>query len=224
MAEARHLHRERPLLVIGAFPSRGADIADLVSDIAGAKVDGFVETEDWQKAGGTLEELPVHWIGDLGSFAGTHGAIVAGSIRHRLAVTPRIVEAGMPLATIIHPSASVSSKAEIGDGSVISRGAVVSNRARIGRLVFVNRATSIGHQTAVGDVSELGPGTTIAGQCRIKAQVTIGVGATVIDRRTIGRGAFVCAGSVVTKDIPPGVTAAGNPARVIRRSMPTAEF
>ncbi|WP_284329046.1 hypothetical protein [Demequina litorisediminis] len=34
---------------------------------------------------------------------------------------------------------------------------------------------------------------------------------------TIGRGSVVAAGSVVTKDVPPGVVVAGNPARVVRR-------
>ena len=37
---------------------------------------------------------------------------------------------------------------------------------------------------------------------------------------TIGYGSVIGAGSVVTRDVPPGVLAAGNPCRVIRRLVP----
>jgi len=44
----------------------------------------------------------------------------------------------------------------------------------------------------------------------------LGTNVTVLGGVTIGKGAKIGAGSVVTKDIPPGVTAAGNPCRVLR--------
>lgn len=45
---------------------------------------------------------------------------------------------------------------------------------------------------------------------------SIGSSVTVMCGVTIGRGAFVAAGAVVTKDVPPGATVAGVPARVIK--------
>lgn len=49
----------------------------------------------------------------------------------------------------------------------------------------------------------------------IGADVWIGGGAIVLPGKTIGDGAVVGAGAVVTRDVPPGVTVAGNPARSI---------
>jgi acetyltransferase-like isoleucine patch superfamily enzyme len=47
----------------------------------------------------------------------------------------------------------------------------------------------------------------------VRKGATIGTGATILGGVTIGERAFVGAGSVVTRDVPPGAVVAGNPAR-----------
>ncbi len=47
----------------------------------------------------------------------------------------------------------------------------------------------------------------------VEAGASIGAGATILPGLRIGRGAMVAAGSVVTRDVPPGATVIGNPAR-----------
>ena len=49
----------------------------------------------------------------------------------------------------------------------------------------------------------------------IRDRCFIGFGAIVLCGRTIGPGAIVAAGAVVTKDVPPGMVVAGNPAKII---------
>jgi UDP-2-acetamido-3-amino-2,3-dideoxy-glucuronate N-acetyltransferase len=51
----------------------------------------------------------------------------------------------------------------------------------------------------------------------IKKGASIGSNATILCGLTVGEGAIVGAGSVVTKDVPPHTIVAGNPARVIRK-------
>jgi acetyltransferase-like isoleucine patch superfamily enzyme len=53
-------------------------------------------------------------------------------------------------------------------------------------------------------------------QTLVKRRASIGSGATVLCGVTIGEGALVGAGSVVTKDVAPGTVVAGNPARVMK--------
>ena len=50
----------------------------------------------------------------------------------------------------------------------------------------------------------------------VKRRASIGSGAVILAGITIGEGALVGAGSVVTKDVPPRTIVAGNPARVVR--------
>jgi acetyltransferase-like isoleucine patch superfamily enzyme len=59
----------------------------------------------------------------------------------------------------------------------------------------------------------------------VKRGASIGSGSTILSNVVIGENAIVGAGSVVTRDVPPNVIVAGNPARVLRaiKSEPTAE-
>ena len=52
------------------------------------------------------------------------------------------------------------------------------------------------------------------------SDVWFGGNVVVLPGVTIGSGSVIGAGSVVTRDVPPGVLAAGNPCRVIRRLVP----
>ena len=58
---------------------------------------------------------------------------------------------------------------------------------------------------------------TYALPVRIEDNVWIGGGAIILPGVTIGRGSTIGAGSVVTRSIPAGCVAVGNPCRVIRR-------
>lgn len=49
----------------------------------------------------------------------------------------------------------------------------------------------------------------------VKKGASIGSNATILPGITIGEGALIGAGAVVTKDVPPGVTVVGNPAKIL---------
>jgi UDP-2-acetamido-3-amino-2,3-dideoxy-glucuronate N-acetyltransferase len=49
----------------------------------------------------------------------------------------------------------------------------------------------------------------------VKKGASVGANATILPGLTIGEGAMVGAGSVVTKDVPPGCKVVGNPARIV---------
>jgi acetyltransferase-like isoleucine patch superfamily enzyme len=51
----------------------------------------------------------------------------------------------------------------------------------------------------------------------VKQGASIGSGATLLPKVTVGENAIVGAGSVVTKDVLPNTIVAGNPAKILRR-------
>ncbi len=128
------------------------------------------------------------------------------------------------------------------DGAALDRGVVLlatSDTARIviGPRTYINRSTmidadalvEIGEQTMIGPFCYItdhdhaaragaapGMGPLVSAPTRIGARCWIGAHVTILKGVTIGDGAVIGAGSVVTKSVPPGVIAVGNPARVLK--------
>ena len=128
---------------------------------------------------------------------------------------------------------------EIGDGTrigtfvEIQRGARLGKRCKIQSHTFICEGVTIEDEVFVGHnvtfVNDLYPrATNPSGELQspddwrcvptlVKAGASIGSSATILAGVVIGERAMVGAGSVVTKDVPPGTIVAGSPARVLRR-------
>lgn len=84
-------------------------------------------------------------------------------------------------------------------------GLVVNDHTVIGRGVTLRNGVTIGHQHDGGPVPVIGD------------FVSFGAGAIALGGITIGEGAVIGAGSVVTHDVEPHTTVVGNPARTLQR-------
>jgi acetyltransferase-like isoleucine patch superfamily enzyme len=117
----------------------------------------------------------------------------------------------------VQKNASVGKNCKISSHTFICEGVVIEDDVFIGHNVtFINdiypRATAEGRlQTEADWVVE----TTL-----VKKGASIGSSVTILANVTIGERAIVGAGSVVTKDVPPGAIVAGNPARFLRNTEP----
>jgi bifunctional UDP-N-acetylglucosamine pyrophosphorylase / glucosamine-1-phosphate N-acetyltransferase len=129
--------------------------------------------------------------------------------------------------------AEVGESAAVGPYAFLRPGTVVGPEAKVGaycevKNTRVGRGSKVPHLSYVGDAeigedANLGAGTITANYDGVnKNRTTIGdgvftgVNTNLIAPVTIGDGAYLGAGSVVNKDIPPGKLAVGMPARVIR--------
>lgn len=120
-------------------------------------------------------------------------------------------------ATLRHPFSSVGREVEIGAGTSLAPGSIVTTRVKIGRHVILNVKASVSHDCVVGDYVNLNPGAILCGNVVAGEGSYIGAGATVIDGVNVGEWAVVGAGAAVVRDVPPRVTVAGVPARIIER-------
>jgi serine O-acetyltransferase len=98
--------------------------------------------------------------------------------------------------------------------------------AKIGRRVFIDHGMGvvIGEMAEVHDDCTIYQGVTLGGTSLVKGAkrhptlergVIVGANACVLGGFTVGQGARVGSGAVVTKPVPAGATAVGNPARII---------
>ncbi len=124
----------------------------------------------------------------------------------------------------IEPGAFIREQVEIGDNAVIMMGAVINIGAVIGDGSMVDMGAVIGGRAEVGRNCHIGAGAVLAGVVEpasavpvvVEDDVLIGANAVVIEGVRIGKGAVVAAGAIVTADVPPGMVAAGCPARIIK--------
>jgi len=98
--------------------------------------------------------------------------------------------------------------------------------AKIGHKVFIDHGMGIviGEMAEIGEGCTIYQGVTLGGTSLVKGAkrhptlgpgVIVGANACVLGGFTVGAGARVGSGAVVTKPVPAGATAVGNPARII---------
>lgn len=145
------------------------------------------------------------------------GAIVGiGDNTTRLLKLRDLAAGGVVLASVVHPAAVVSPRADVGEGSVIFAGAVLNPFARLGRGCIVNSCASVDHDCELADGVHVSPGAHLGGGVRVGEGSWIGIGASVIQGVSIGVGVTVGAGAAVVDDVADDETVVGVPARPIR--------
>jgi acetyltransferase-like isoleucine patch superfamily enzyme len=109
---------------------------------------------------------------------------------------------------------------EIGAYCKISTHSFLCSGVKIGDRVFVGHGVTFvndKHPRATNpDGTPPGPADWKLIYTWVEDDASIGSGATILCGVRIGKGAMVGAGAVVTKDVPPGKTVVGNPARVVK--------
>ena len=112
----------------------------------------------------------------------------------------------------VHPTAVLSTRCNIGEGTVVMQQAVIQSGTTVGKHCIVNTRASIDHDCIIANYVHVSPGSTICGNVTIGDLTWVGAGAIIIPGVSIGKNVIIGAGAVVIRDIPDNVTVVGNPA------------
>jgi sugar O-acyltransferase (sialic acid O-acetyltransferase NeuD family) len=149
--------------------------------------------------------------------AGAEVFIAVGDNLHRAQVAARLEALGVRLATLRHPSATISSFASVGEGTLIMPRAVINAGAILGGNCVLNSGAIVEHDCVIDNFVHLSPAACTGGNVHIGEAAHLGIGAIVLPGVSVGARAVVGAGCVVHRNLPENVVAVGVPARIIRR-------
>ena len=186
----------------------------------GKEVLGYLEQHGNYRILCVLDELAIEQCLDYPvvhpdkySDACRDAVLAAGMPEHKRWVLERYAPLHLRWITLIHPSASVSRSAHIGDGSIICPQASITGDAWLGELVLVNISAAVTHDAVVGARSTIFPYGFIAGGARLGEDCLVSAGAKVLPGVHVGDRARLGAGAVAHRNVPEDVLVCGNPAR-----------
>jgi acetyltransferase-like isoleucine patch superfamily enzyme len=151
--------------------------------------------------------------------------------------TGAVVFAGTRIGTrvIVGDQACVRERGEIGDDVVIGRGSLIENDTTVGARTTIQAMAYVTAYATLEDDVFIAPcvqtsNDNFMGRTEkrhalrkgptIRRGARVGVGAVLCPAVEVGEEAFVGAGAVVVKDVPPRVVVVGNPASVLRDVPP----
>jgi acetyltransferase-like isoleucine patch superfamily enzyme len=186
-----------------------------------------------------------------GAVLGKPPKLARHSTARRDAGEPLVIEAGAVVCcraivlagawigpgAIVGDQAFVRERSRVGAGSVIGRGSAVDNDVVVGERVRVQTDVYLTAYSLVEDDVFVGPGVLTTNDstmsrhdrsyelqgARLRRACRIGGAAVLTPGVEVGEEAFVAAGAVVTRDVPPRGVVMGVPARVVRE-VPDADL
>lgn len=185
-------------------------VADAIEQEGKYQIAGYVVNEEIVKKEsdnypivGNDEDLLKLYTNGIHYAAIGIGYLGKGNLRRKL--YEELKKIGYFLPVICDPSASLSKRIEIDEGTFIGKGAVINAGAKVEKMCIINSGAIIEHDCHVKEFSHVAVGTVLCGGVCIGSDVFVGANATVIQDIDVGNGCIIGAGEVLRKDVSGGM-------------------
>lgn len=188
-----------------------------VADVAlSAGITSLLFVDENAKPGEHFVGHPVHATFETSIPEGWACMPAAGSNQRRKEQVAFLQAAGLPIATLVSPYATIGVGAEVAAGCFVGHHAHIGPMARVGLAGIVNTGAVIEHDCVVGDFVHVSVNATTAGRSKLGNFVFLGAGATVIDGIEVSDNVVIGAGSVVISSIHCPGTYVGVPVKQVQ--------
>jgi sugar O-acyltransferase (sialic acid O-acetyltransferase NeuD family) len=134
-------------------------------------------------------------------------------IRYNIGLKIRDRKKLMP--NVIHRTASLSTKVNLGSGNFLSTNVSINVLTEIGDFCILNTGCIVEHECEIGNGVHIAPGAVLAGNVKVGDLSFIGANSVIKQGIKVGKNVTVGAGAVVLKDVADNLTIVGNPGRII---------
>ena len=209
------------VVIIGAggFAREVLDVLEAANGrTASYEILGFIVDPQYAEPGREVNGKPVlggfEWLGRHGEDVFAICGVGASDLRYHLVARAR--KLGVRFFSVIHPQAMITRWVTVGEGTIVTAGCILTNRIRLGDHVQVNLDCTVGHDTVIEDFVTLAPGVHVSGNVTLCEGCSVGTGANIIEKKTVGQWATLGAGTTVISDVPSDSTVVGVPGKVVR--------
>ena len=137
----------------------------------------------------------------------------------KVEILKQLRTAGRRTPSFVHPTCHVHPACRLGDGCLLYPMCNLDQEVELGHGVLLNNSVVVSHNSCVGAAAYLSPGVVLSGHVTVGDAAFLGSGVLVANNRRIGARACVGIGAVVTRDVPDGMSAIGNPLRLLERPL-----
>ena len=199
------------LLIIGAN-GHGKVVADIALKMNRWQCISFLDDDETIKLSMGIEVVgkstdAFKYIKDYDIFVGIGNNVTREKIQERLEAE------GASIPVLIHPETVIGEQVDVGIGTVVMAGVVINCCTKIGKGCIINTSSTIDHDNVIKDYVHMGPGAHLAGTVIVGKGTWLCIGSVVSNNINITSGCTVGAGAVVVKDINEAGTYIGIPAR-----------
>ncbi len=209
----------KDLYIIGAggFGREVAWLVERINEIEPTwNIKGFID--DNESRWGTKENDYVVLGGCdyLKTLGEVYAVCAIGAAKVRKSVIEKIQESSIKFATLIDPSALISKRVEVGEGTIICANSILTVDIKIGKHVIINLDCTIGHDDIIDDFVTIYPSVNVSGNVHLGECSELGTGMQIIQGKTVAKNTIIGAGAVVVRDIEVSGTYVGSPAKKIK--------
>lgn len=199
------------LIIIGAS-GHGKVVADIAIKMNKWQSIAFLDDDQIIKTSMGLEVIGT--TADAFTYKDEADFFVAiGSNTTREKIQEKLIEQGLNVVSLIHPTAVIGTDVEVGFGTAVMAGVVINSSTRIGNGCIINTSSSLDHDNAIEDYVHISPGVNMAGTVKVGKGTWLGIGSVISNNVNICSGCKVGVGAVVVKDITEPGTYVGIPVR-----------